>query len=88
MVRHCHCMEDNFLCALVPFTFYATTGSLLYLQAILAITRYSLVCTRWRISVTSIIIISSLGTVIPFLIFTLPLTEVWGKLGYIEETGK
>ena len=87
LLRHCHCQEDDFLCALVPYTFYATTGSLLYLQAILAITRYTLVCSRVRISVNTIIIISSLGSIIPFLLFTLPLTEVWGGLGYVEETG-
>ena len=43
-----YCSADNIYCSLGAFTFYATTGSTLFLQAVLAITRYNFVCSKYR----------------------------------------
>ena len=43
-----YCSADNVYCSLGAFTFYATTGSTLFLQAVLAITRYNFVCSLYR----------------------------------------
>ena len=43
-----YCSADNIYCSLGAFAFYATTGSTLYLQAVLAITRYNFVCSKYR----------------------------------------
>ena len=43
-----YCSADNIYCSIGAFAFYATTGSTLYLQAVLAITRYNFVCSKYR----------------------------------------
>ena len=73
---------------MMGFCFYATTGSVLYIQAFLAATRYILVCSSWKITPTSTIIISALVSLLPYLIFTFPLFEVWGGFGYEPGTGE
>ena len=84
--RYCH--EDSLPCSMMGFCFYATTGSVLYIQAFLAATRYILVCSSWRMTPASTILISSLVSLLPYLIFTFPLFQVWGRFGYESGTGE
>lgn len=85
MARYCH--EDSLRCSMMGFCFYATTGSVLYIQAFLAATRYILVCSSSKISPASTIMISTLVSLLPYLIFSLPLFQVWGGFGYEPGTG-
>ena len=73
---------------MMGFCFYATTGSVLYLQAFLAATRYMLVCSTRRLAPASTMVISALVTLLPCLIFCFPLFQVWGEFGYEPGTGK
>lgn len=51
-------------------------------QATLALSRYAAVCTRW-VHTTRLTVFSCLAaTSLPFLLFLLPLTGVWGRLGW------
>ena len=72
---------------MLGFCFYATTGSVLYIQAFLAATRYVMVCSSSKITPTSTILISILISLLPYLIFSLPLFELWGGFGYESGTG-
>ena len=83
-----YCSEDNIYCSLAAFTFYATTGSTLFLQAVLAITRYNFVCSRYRVDVPRCLLLCLTGILTPFVICTLPFTGVWGQYGYEEGTGE
>ena len=59
----------------------------MYLQAILALTRYALVCSSYKMTGKTAIAISAAGSFLPFIIFFLPLTGIWGELGYEKGSG-
>ena len=69
------------------YSLYMSMGMMVYLQAILAITRWAAVCRHYCFSVRKIIFSSVMGCLVPSAIMFLPAVGVWGDLGYDEGTG-
>ena len=51
-------------------------------------TRYALVCSNYRITIRTAILFSAAGSLIPFVLLSFGLFEIWGKLGYDYKSGE
>eukprot|EP00092_Neocalanus_flemingeri_P002327 GFUD01002487.1.p1 GENE.GFUD01002487.1~~GFUD01002487.1.p1 ORF type:complete len:481 (-),score=100.37 GFUD01002487.1:359-1651(-) len=76
-----------FVCKLFAFCFYFHYGCVLFIQGVLALSRWIAVCTQHRLTVKKSILACGLACLIPFLILLLPASGLWGNLGRVPATG-
>ena len=76
------------LCKMFAYSLYVTMGCILFLQGVLAISRWAAVCTRYWFTVQKSVVLSGMGCLIPALILVLPAWGLWGNLDFDEGTGE
>ena len=82
-----YCSSTNILCKMFAYSLYMTMGCVLFLQGVLAISRWAAVCKQYWFSVRKSMCASVMGCLVPSFIMILPSLEVWGNLGFDEGTG-
>ena len=82
-----YCSSTNILCKMFAYSLYMTMGCVLFLQGVLAISRWAAVCKQYWFSVRKSMCASVMGCLVPAFLMFLPALEVWGDLGFDEGTG-
>jgi hypothetical protein len=70
------------------YSLYVTMGCILFLQGVLAISRWAAVCTHYWFTVQKSVVASTMGCLVPAFIPGLPALGLWGNLGFDEGTGE